>query len=184
MDIIRKFIFGEDKRLCILLDTDFSSPRCQWLFWGLKVGSFQPPLRPVPNIGFAVEESEYKCLRIHRLCGVRFLRYFVDRVKGVIVVVDCNDDDRTDVEAALNDDEFRDCAVLIYVIQADSPCSTATTEEVIGRLNLDNVKDRKWHVQEVSVPTGEGVYEGLDWLIEATEDSVPWKWNIFGRFFH
>ena len=182
MDAIRKFIFGEDKRLCILLDTKFTSPGCQWLFGGLMAGSFRAPM--VPNIGFAVEEAEYKCLRIHRLCEVRFLRHFVDQVKGVIVVVDCTDDATTAVEAALNDDQFGDCSVLIYVIQTNSLYSTATTEEMIRRVNLDNVNDRKWHVTKLPDLTGEGVYEGLDWLVEATQDSAPWKWNLFGRFFH
>jgi hypothetical protein len=36
--------------------------------------------------------------------------------------------------------------------------------ELIPLMGVDKMKGRKWHVQGTIATTGEGLYEGLDWL--------------------
>jgi hypothetical protein len=38
------------------------------------------------------------------------------------------------------------------------------TEEVAEALNLFELKNRKWFIQPSNAKTGEGLYEGLNWL--------------------
>jgi hypothetical protein len=39
-------------------------------------------------------------------------------------------------------------------------------EDVIAHMNLTEIKDHNWHVQKCSVLNGEGIDDGLDWLVE------------------
>ena len=41
-----------------------------------------------------------------------------------------------------------------------------TTDEIIEKFQLDTIKNQVWHVQESSFTTGDGIYEGIDWIIE------------------
>ena len=37
-------------------------------------------------------------------------------------------------------------------------------QEVTERLGLNKLRNRQWYIQGASAPTGDGLYEGLDWL--------------------
>ena len=39
-----------------------------------------------------------------------------------------------------------------------------STSEITDKLGLNEIKDRRLHIQATSVTTGEGLYEGLEWL--------------------
>ncbi len=48
-------------------------------------------------------------------------------------------------------------------------CAILTTinpqvQEVTERLGLNKLGNRQWFIQGASAPTGEGLFEGLDWL--------------------
>ena len=36
--------------------------------------------------------------------------------------------------------------------------------EITDKLGLNNITDRKWHIQGTCAYTAHGFYEGLDWL--------------------
>ncbi len=36
--------------------------------------------------------------------------------------------------------------------------------EVTDRLGLHQLRNRKWYIQAACAPTGDGLYEGMDWL--------------------
>jgi ADP-ribosylation factor protein 1 len=87
---------------------------------------------------------------------------------AIIFVVDSNDRDRIgdargELERMLNEDELRGAALLVLANKQDLPNAMGVSE-VAEKLNLSNVKNRKWYIQATTATTGEGLYEGLDWL--------------------
>ena len=36
--------------------------------------------------------------------------------------------------------------------------------ELTDKLGLHSLRNRSWHIEATSAPTGDGLYEGLDWL--------------------
>ena len=36
--------------------------------------------------------------------------------------------------------------------------------EVTEKLGLSKLRNRNWYIQESCAPTGEGLYDGLEWL--------------------
>ncbi|KAJ3435899.1 adp-ribosylation factor a1e [Anaeramoeba flamelloides] len=60
-------------------------------------------------------------------------------------------------------DEFNGISFLIYANKQDLPQSMDAIE-ISKKLNLSTIREGKWYIQPCTAATGEGVYEGLEWL--------------------
>jgi hypothetical protein len=69
----------------------------------------------------------------------------------------------------LERDELRHTILLIYANKQDLP-NALGAEEITQRLGLNELRHRQWTVQPCSATTGEGLYEGLDWLTSALRE--------------
>ena len=131
-------------------------------------------IKTIPTIGFNVETLEYKGLNftIWDVGGqdkIRVLwKHYYQNTQGLIFVVDSNDKDRIEEAAEelkkmLNEDELKDCTVLVMANKQD--LNTALSpNEITQKLELQGLKGRKWLVQGTSAVTGQGLKEGLDWM--------------------
>ena len=63
----------------------------------------------------------------------------------------------------MNEDELRDAMLLVYANKQDLPNAMGVSE-IAEKLNLSNVKSRKWYIQSTTATTGDGLFEGLEWL--------------------
>ena len=63
----------------------------------------------------------------------------------------------------LNEDELRDAVVLVFANKQDLPNAMAAPE-VTEKLGLHSLRSRQWYIQAACATTGNGLYEGLDWL--------------------
>ncbi|CAN0878899.1 ADP-ribosylation factor 1 [Linum grandiflorum] len=61
------------------------------------------------------------------------------------------------------DVELRDSALLVFANKQDFP-GTMTASEIAHKLGLHSLGQRQWFVQCSSATSGEGLYEGLNWL--------------------
>jgi ADP-ribosylation factor protein 1 len=58
---------------------------------------------------------------------------------------------------------MRHSVILVFANKQDLPKALAPAE-IVQALGLQQLKNRKWHVQGAIATRGEGLYEGLDWL--------------------
>jgi ADP-ribosylation factor protein 1 len=90
--------------------------------------------------------------------------------QGIIFVVDSTDRyyhvdrAREELQHLLNEDELRDAPLLIFANKKDLPNAMSTTE-ITDKLGLQMLRQRDWHIQATCGRTGEGLYEGLEWLM-------------------
>jgi len=63
----------------------------------------------------------------------------------------------------LSEDELRDAALLVFANKQDLP-HAMTAAEVTDKLGLHTLRARKWYIQATCATSGDGTYEGLDWL--------------------
>ena len=135
----------------------------------------------IPTIGFNVETVSYKNINftVWDVGGqdkIRPLwRHCYQNTHGVIFVVDSNDRDRIDdskdyehsakeeLQRMLAEDELRDAVLLVFANKQDLP-QAMSVQEVTERLGLNKLRNREWFIQPTSAPTGDGLYQGLDWL--------------------
>jgi ADP-ribosylation factor 1/2 len=126
--------------------------------------------------GFNVETVEYKNISftVWDVGGqdkIRPLwRHYYQNTQGLIFVVDSNDADRIDaardeLHRMLNEDELRDAVLLVFANKQDLP-NAMSAAEMTDKLGLHGLRPsyRQWYIQACCATTGDGLYEGLDWL--------------------
>merc|ERR1712109_300692 len=135
----------------------------------------------IPTIGFNVETVEYNNLSftVWDVGGQEKIRplwrHYYNGSNGLIYVVDSNDRDRVEdareeLSKILNEDEMRDAALLVFANKQDLP-NSMTAAEVTEKLELHNMRNRQWFIQSACAITGDGLYEGLDWLSRVLSSS-------------
>ena len=137
----------------------------------LKLGEI---VTTIPTIGFNVETVEYKNLNFNvwDVGGqdkIRPLwRHYYHNTRGVIYVVDSSDAERFPVAKAelhrlLQEPEMAQVSVLILANKVDLP-NAVSVERLERALGLARIS-QSWHVEATCATLGEGLYEGLDWLV-------------------
>jgi ADP-ribosylation factor protein 1 len=127
-------------------------------------------------LGFNVETVEYKNISftVWDVGGqdkIRPLwRHYYQNTQGLIFVVDSNDSDRIDaardeMHRMLNEDELREAVLLVFANKQDLP-NAMSAAEMTDKLGLHGLRPsyRQWYIQACCATTGDGLYEGLDWL--------------------
>ena len=95
-------------------------------------------------------------------------RHYYQNTQGLIFVVDSNDRDRIDqtrdeMHRILNEDELRDSVLLVFANKQDLP-NAMSAAEMTDKLGLNGLRHRQWYIQACCATTGDGLYEGMDWL--------------------
>lgn len=133
-----------------------------------------------PTIGFNVETLVYKNLKLNvwdlgGQTSIRpYWRCYYSNTAAVIFVVDSTDRDRMPTAAhelhlMLREDELQDAALLVFANKQDQPAALSASE-VSRELNLVELKDRSWSIVASSATNGDGISEGLDWLIDVVRE--------------
>lgn len=104
------------------------------------------------------------------LCVLFFSLNSLDfqNTQGIIFVVDSNDRERVgeardELQRMLNEDELRDALLLVFANKQDLP-NAMNAAEITDKLGLQALRQRNWYIQATCAQTGEGLYEGLEWL--------------------
>lgn len=100
-------------------------------------------------------------------------RHYYQNTQGVIFVVDSNDRDRVgeardELHRMLNEDELREAVLLVFANKQDLP-NAMNAAEITDKLGLHSLRQRNWYIQSTCATTGDGLYEGLDWLSTSLE---------------
>jgi len=133
----------------------------------------------IPTIGFNVESVRYRNVEftmwdIGGQDKIRKLwQHYFSGSDAIIFVVDSNDRDRIDVAREellklVTDDALQNCVLLVYANKQDLPHSMSAAE-ITSKLGLQQLRSRDWYVQSCRATTGEGLYEGLEWMKAALE---------------
>eukprot|EP01147_Barroeca_monosierra_P006335 gene6335-9263_t len=129
-----------------------------------------------PTIGSNVEEVTYKNLHfvMWDIGGQDSLRsswatYYTD-AQALIMVIDSTDRERLplvreELFSMLAHEDLHSAHVLIFANKQDVK-GAMSSAEISRDLKLTCIKEHNWHIQSCCGLTGEGLYEGLEWLTE------------------
>ena len=95
-------------------------------------------------------------------------RHYYQNTQGLIYVCDTNDRERVlesaeELKKMLAEEELSNAAVLVFANKQDLP-NAMSVAEVTDKLGLHEMRNRKWYIQGCCATSGDGLYEGLDWL--------------------
>jgi ADP-ribosylation factor protein 1 len=116
-----------------------------------------------------------------------FCEYNLNLILGLIFVVDSNDRERVgeardELQRMLAEDELREAVLLIFANKQVSSINSFFTlftdsflnkqdlpnamnaAEITDKLGLHSLRNRNWYIQATCATSGDGLYEGLDWL--------------------
>lgn len=144
------------------------------ILYKLKLGEV---VTTIPTIGFNVETVHYKgcSFTVWDVGGqdkIRPLwRHYFQNTHGIIFVVDSADRDRLDIVREelgkmINEEELKDALLLVFANKQDLSYALGKSE-VIQKLGLSSLPpERVWNIQGTCAMTGDGLYEGFDWLLQ------------------
>ncbi len=177
-----KSLTSKNKMIIIMLGLD--SVGKSTILYTLKLEEI---VTTIPRIGFNIETVTYKNISFAvwdsgewECCARRPLwTQCYQKVNAVIWVIDSNDrerlcdEDNGDNQYQMNvaqevlhrklaDDELKDAVLLIFANKQDLP-NVMDIHEILKRLKIDQIK-HNWLIHVSCGMTGDGLYEGLDWL--------------------
>ncbi|KAI5062117.1 hypothetical protein GOP47_0022656 [Adiantum capillus-veneris] len=137
------------------------------ILYKLKLGEV---VSTIPTIGFNVETIR------------PLLKHYFRDTQGLVFVVDSNDNNRIveardELHRMLNEDEPQNMVLLVLANKQDLP-HAMNAAEMTERLGLHSLCQRKWYIQSTCATSGEGLYEGLDWLSANIASKVRPVWKL------
>ncbi|THU99586.1 ADP-ribosylation facter [Dendrothele bispora CBS 962.96] len=162
-------LFGNREMRILMVGLDAAGKTT--ILYKLKLGEV---ITTIPTVGFNVERLEYKNIMftVWDVGGQGLIRrlwqHYYQGVEGIIFVVDANDRDRIadareEILQMMNDDQLRHACLLVWANKQDLP-QAMNVSELTDKLGLHALRDRDWYVQAACATSGDGLYEGLDWL--------------------
>eukprot|EP00164_Ancoracysta_twista_P001540 GFYU01002020.1.p1 GENE.GFYU01002020.1~~GFYU01002020.1.p1 ORF type:complete len:184 (+),score=58.10 GFYU01002020.1:130-681(+) len=165
------FSFGNRNRDYRILMLGLDAAGKTTIVYRLKLGEVQVT---IPTIGFNVETVSYKnvSFTMFDIGGQTKLRplwrHYFQGTDALIFVVDASDTERLseareELQNLLHQELLEKCPVLVLSNKTDMPEAIGSAKMADG-LGLLHTRGRDWHVQATNAITGEGLFEGLDWM--------------------
>lgn len=170
MKILRKMKQEEKEMRLLMLGLDNAGKTTI-----LKKFNGEPTDTVSPTLGFNIKTLEYEGykLNVWDVGGQKTIRsywknYF-EATDGLVWVVDSADrprleDCRDALAELLGEERLAGATLLIFANKQDLP-GALTAAELRDFLRLDQIKRRHWCIMACSAYTGEGLLEGVRWLV-------------------
>jgi len=99
-----------------------------------------------------------------------YWRNYFDQTDALIYVIDSADRRRleetgVEIQQLLDEERLASVPVLIMANKQDL-LSAATPAEITTELGLGDIRGRVWQILPCSAKTGEGLQEGMEWIVE------------------
>eukprot|EP01051_Picozoa_sp_SAG22_P013711 SAG22_NODE_1567_length_4104_cov_2.041698_2_plen_168_part_00 len=99
-----------------------------------------------------------------------YWRNYFENTDALVYVVDSSDRKRLDetgveLNSLLEEDSLAGVALLVFANKNDL-LTAAEASEIADSLYLHVIRDRTWQIQSCSAKTGDGLEEGLNWLVD------------------
>jgi len=129
-----------------------------------------------PTQGFnikSVQTDGFK-LNVWDIGGQRkirpYWRNYFDNTDILIYVIDSADTKRfeeteQELQELLCEEKLVGVPILVYANKQDL-IGSATSAQIAEGLNLHTIKDRVWQIQACSATSGEGVRDGMEWVVK------------------
>ncbi|KAJ7112465.1 ARF/SAR, partial [Mycena epipterygia] len=166
-------LFGKREMRILMVGLDAAGKTT--ILYKLKLGEI---VATIPTIGFNVETVEYKNISFNvwdvgSQDNIRPLwRHFGVRVGPDILIMkhpndwQCVAEAREELHKMLNEEDLRNALLLVFANKQDFP-NAMNAAELTDNLGLHGLRQRNWYIQLVDHPcgtSGDGLYEGLEWL--------------------
>lgn len=164
-------LFQDKEKRILILGLDGAGKTT--ILYQLQVGEV---VTTIPTIGFNVEtvtlqNIKFQVWDLGGQTSIRpYWRCYYSETDAIIYVVDSADTDRMGVSkqelvSMLEEEELKKAKLLVFANKQDLPNAMAVAD-VSKSLGLTALKNRSWQIFKTSALKGEGLEEGMEWLVE------------------
>lgn len=138
----------------------------------------------MPTQGFNIKSIEAHGFKLHvwdiggQKTIRKYWRNYYENTDALVYVVDSGDVERLDecqeeLAVLLKEKRLAGVPLLVFANKQDL-LSSLSQDEVADKLGLLEIEDRAYQIASCSGKTGEGLTDGLEWMVEQVgdEDSV------------
>eukprot|EP00161_Ancyromonas_sigmoides_P026239 TRINITY_DN902_c2_g1_i1.p2 TRINITY_DN902_c2_g1~~TRINITY_DN902_c2_g1_i1.p2 ORF type:complete len:180 (-),score=73.37 TRINITY_DN902_c2_g1_i1:161-700(-) len=133
----------------------------------------------MPTQGFNIKSLKHESFKLNvwDIGGQKsirpYWRNYFDSSDGLIYVIDSTDRRRleeTGCELALllEEEKLAGVPLLVFANKQDL-INALPANEIANDLDLVGIRDRQWQIQPCSAKTGEGLQEGMEWMVKAID---------------
>eukprot|EP00741_Cyanophora_paradoxa_P011388 tig00020556_g10999.t1 len=130
----------------------------------------------MPTQGFNVKSVQQEGFKLNMwdIGGQKtirpYWRNYFDNTNALVYVIDSADPRRIEetsmeLSTLLEEDGLKKAPLLVFANKQDL-LNALPADEISSKLMLDEIRDRAWQIQACSAKTGEGLQEGLEWVIK------------------
>ena len=99
-----------------------------------------------------------------------YWRNYFDQTDAMVYVIDSSDRRRLEetgceLNALLEEEKLSGVPLLLFANKQDL-LNALPAKEIAEGLNLHLIRDRQWQIQACSAKSGEGLQEGMEWLVK------------------
>jgi len=139
----------------------------------------------MPTQGFNIKslQQEGFKLNVWDIGGQKAIRpywkNYYDNTDALVYVIDSADRRRMEetgieLNSLIEEEKLAGIPVLILANKQDLITAMAP-KEISEALHLHNIRDRQWQIQSCSAKTGEGLQEGIEWVMKTVEEAKKEK---------
>lgn len=139
----------------------------------------------MPTQGFNIKSlaQEGFKLNVWDIGGQKSIRpywkNYYDNTDALVYVIDSADRRRmeetgVELNCLIEEEKLAGIPVLIFANKQDL-ITAMTPNEISEALHLHNIRDRQWQIQACSAKNGNGLQEGIEWVMKAAEANVAPK---------
>ena len=130
-----------------------------------------------PTLGFNIKTLEYKQFKLNiwdvggQTSLRSYWRNYFEQTDGLIWVVDSSDrarlqDCKVELHNLLEQERLAGASLLVFANKQDVD-GAMSAAEISAELELHTQKQHPWQIFASSAVKGDGLYEGLDWLVHS-----------------
>jgi ADP-ribosylation factor-like protein 3 len=139
----------------------------------------------MPTQGFNIKSLVHEGFKLNvwDIGGQKSIRpywkNYYDSTDALVFVIDSADRHRMEEAGAelgqlLEEEKLADAPCLVFANKQDL-LSAQPAKEIAESLNLHTIRDRPWQIQACSAKSGEGLQEGMEWLVKTMQEALEGK---------
>ncbi|KAH9663749.1 ADP-ribosylation factor 1 [Citrus sinensis] len=173
-----KMLFARKEMRILMVGLDAAGKTT--ILYKLKLGEI---VTTIPTIGI----FKFTLCFIYYYSIRPLWRHYFQNTHGLIFVVDSNDRERIgeakdELHRMLSEDELREAVLLVFANKQDLP-NAMSVSEVTDKLGLHSLRQRRCrYIQAACATSGQGLYEGLDWLSSNVSAKARYKPSQLPQF--
>eukprot|EP01119_Soliformovum_irregulare_P007091 TRINITY_DN19497_c0_g1_i1.p1 TRINITY_DN19497_c0_g1~~TRINITY_DN19497_c0_g1_i1.p1 ORF type:complete len:183 (+),score=46.32 TRINITY_DN19497_c0_g1_i1:135-683(+) len=169
ISVFNDLVNGKQPKRIVLIGLDGSGKTT--LLYKLKLNE---SVHTIPTVGFNVETVTHRNVTftfwdVGGQDKIRSLwRHYFQGADAIIFMVDSGDTHRfeevqEEIAKICQEPELKNSILLVFANKQDLP-TAIPTDKLKTSLGLHDIKGIPWHIQSCVATTGDGMWEGLDWM--------------------